>query len=89
MKKITILSLLVVSLLASCSSNEMAKNYGGTMTVTLPPNQKLLNVTWKDANLWYLTREMKVTDSLESYTFQEKSELGIQEGTVIFIESKK
>lgn len=89
MKKITILSLLVVSLLASCSSNEMAKNYGGTMTVTLPPNQKLLNVTWKDANLWYLTREMKVTDSLESYTFQEKSGLGIQEGTVIFIESKK
>lgn len=36
---------------ASCSRNERAKNFGGNMTITLPCQQKLVNITWKESEL--------------------------------------
>lgn len=88
MKKI-ILSIAVILSLASCTSNQMAKNWGGSMTVDLPAGQKLINVTWKEGgNLWYLSKPMSSTDSPETYTFKEKSNYGIQEGTVVIKETK-
>ena len=68
--------------------NSVAKYWGGTMTVDLPKGVKLINVTWKDTELWYFTREMKSEDLPETYTFQEKSPTGLLEGTVILRESK-
>lgn len=44
--------------------------------------------TWKDSDLWYLTKPMNSTDSAVSYTFKEKSSFGIMQGTYIIIESK-
>lgn len=72
----------------SCTENTRAKKFGGTMTVDLPPNTKLLNVTWKEGEMWYLCRPMREQEAPENYTFQEKSGLGIMEGKVIFTESK-
>jgi hypothetical protein len=66
----------------------MAKNFGGDVIYTLPKGEKLVNVTWKEAELWYLTKPMTANDSPESYTFREKSGWGLVEGTVTLVESK-
>jgi hypothetical protein len=88
MKKIFYLlsSFLVVISLSSCTQNEIAKKYGGTAIVKLPKGQKLVNTTWKEQNLWYLTRKMKEGEKPEQYFFKEESNFGVIEGTVIFQE---
>jgi hypothetical protein len=68
--------------------NVRTKNWGGTMTVQIVKGQKLVNVNWKDNQLWYLTRPMQSDDVAETYTFKEKSTLGALEGKVIFNETK-
>jgi hypothetical protein len=53
----------------------------------LEKNQKLVNVTWKEGDtLWYLTRTARSGETPETYTFKEKSSLGILDGQVILIE---
>jgi hypothetical protein len=54
----------------------------------LPSGQKLVIVTWKDDNLWVLTKPMTEKDVAETYTFQEESSFGILEGTYIITEKK-
>ncbi len=87
MKK-AILFLLILTLLVgvSCTKNRRAFTWGGKLTIDLPANQKLVIATWKDANLWYLTRPMRAGEVPETYTFKEKSEWGVREGTVTFVE---
>lgn len=88
MKKIIIV--LVVSVfIQSCTENMKAKNFGGSAEVSLPANQKLVNVTWKDDDLWYITRPMHPTDSAETYTFHEESSFGVWEGTYTIKEVKQ
>ena len=87
MKKLIFISIVAI-LFASCTKNEMAKNYGGTMTVNLPANTKLVNVTWKEDEIWYLTKPMNSADSAETYNFQEESSFGVWEGTVVLKELK-
>lgn len=70
-----------------CTDNNRARS-GGTMDFKLPPARKLINATWKDTELWYLTRPMRPDESPEVVIFQEKSPWGIREGRVNFIESK-
>lgn len=38
------------------TGNVIAKKIGGTATITLPHNQKLQLVTWKNDNMWVLYR---------------------------------
>lgn len=87
MKKV--LTLLVIAVaLVSCTQNQMAKNFGGTETITLEPGKRLVNVTWKgdkgSANLWILTKQD--TTKPTTYSFKEKSDAGILEGEVIIKE---
>lgn len=79
MKKIA----LIVStiLLASCTQNSRVKNWGGTGNLDLPKGQKLVTVTWKGEEMWYLTRPMTDKDSAVSYSFREESSYGMVEGT--------
>lgn len=77
---------LVVMMLSGCNSS--AKRWGGTTTVELPTNQKLVNVSWKDDSLWYLTRQMRDNEKAETFEYVEKSQHGIIEGKVIFSERK-
>jgi hypothetical protein len=84
MKKIIPISFLFIA----CTQNEKAKKWGGTAEIKLPKGQKLINVTWKDTDLWYLTRPMQATDSAVTYSFKEKSTYGIAEGTYIIHEEK-
>ena len=87
MKKLSIIAISVI-LFTSCTQNEIAKNYGGNLTVEIPKGQKLVNVTWKEDEVWYLTRPMDSTDKAETFIFQEKSSFGVWEGTIILKESK-
>jgi hypothetical protein len=86
MKRILII-LFVVFSLASCTENTRAKSFGGTMEVMLPQNTKLITVTWKENELWYLTRERNADESIDVYTFKEESTFGMMEGTVVLKEN--
>jgi hypothetical protein len=91
MKKLYIgivLALLLVTM-AGCTEQQRAKKWGGDYTVELPAGQKLVNVTFKDSDLWYLTRPMTEEDKAETYTFQEDSTWGVMEGTVTIKEHKE
>jgi hypothetical protein len=65
--------------LASCTENERARRFGGTEEVSLKPNEVVLNVTWKESEMWICTKD---TVSGVVY-FREKSAWGVMEGTVI------
>ena len=81
-------SIFVIFITTSCTENSRAKNYGGTATIDLPKGQKLITVTWKENDLWYLTKPMSATDVPETYSFKQESDFGIISGTVIINESK-
>ncbi len=87
MKKMLIIVVLSF-LVASCTENSRVKNWGGKASLELPKGQKLVNVTWKESELWYLTKPMTTSDSAETYYFQEESSWGMIEGTYIIVESK-
>ena len=66
-----------------CSdSPNVAKDIGGTSTVTLPPKTKVVLVTWKNNSMWMLTRPFRAGDKAEEYTYQELSTLGIIEARI-------
>lgn len=88
MKLKHILSILAVFALTACTQNERAKSFGGSVSVPLPAGQKLITATWKDHELWYLTRPMRAGEFPETHTMIEDSSWGIIEGKVIFSESK-
>jgi hypothetical protein len=87
MKKL-FLAIGVIAMLGSCTENSRVKNWGGDGTLTLPKGQKLVNVTWKETEIWYLTRPMTSQDSCQIYTFHESSSWGMMEGTYTIIETK-
>lgn len=78
MKKLFVLAL-GVAVLTSCTDNARARRFGGTEEVDLKPNEVVLNVTWKEAEMWICTQ-----DTVTGVTyFREKSAWGVMEGTVI------
>lgn len=88
MKKI-ILSLAVITVaLSSCTDNVRAKNWGGSMTIEVPPGNKVTNITWKKGDLWYSYRPFQEGESPVTQYFVEESSFGIMEGSVKFVESK-
>ncbi len=87
MKKKLIL-LLAASLLASCTDNMRARKFGGEVLYALPPGHKLVNVTWKDDDLWFVTRILRPEDTVETYAFCEKSSWGLLEGAITIVEAR-
>jgi hypothetical protein len=87
MKKVFLSLVLGMSLL-SCTENSRVKNWGGEGTIKLPKGKKLVNVTWKETEVWYLTRDMDSNDVAETYQFHEESSYGVIEGTYTIIETK-
>lgn len=88
MKKLFILAIAAIAF-TSCTENQRAKSFGGTANVNLEPNRKLVTVTWKEDQIWYLTRPMDSSEKAETYKFQEESSWGMIEGTVVISESKQ
>ena len=78
---------IIVCCLTGCQTT--TRYYGGDLTVELPANEKLEEITWKEESLWYLTRPMRDDEVAETHTFREKAEWGVFEGTVTVIEKKE
>ena len=88
MKKILLLATIIVAL-CSCTANQKARHFGGDLTVYLPFNEKLVNATWKETNLYYLTEPMDSNYVPKTKKFIEDSNWGLLETTVTFIERRK
>lgn len=74
--------------LLGCTEHGMARKFGGQMTVNLPKGQKLLEATWKESSLWYLTEPMDSDYEPKTKIFREDSRFGVWEGEITFIESR-
>ena len=85
MKKLLLGLFVLFMLVVGCTDNQRAKKYGGTQTIKLEVGQRVVNVTWKDASLWVLTKEDTIKPATV-YTFKEKSNLGIVEGKIVIVE---
>lgn len=73
--------LLFISMLSmtSCTKNYRVRMLGGTQEIGLKPNEVLVNITWKDNDMWVLTKD---TLTNVSY-FRESSSFGVWNGEVI------
>jgi|WetSurSiteA1Bulk_404760.scaffolds.fasta_scaffold04624_3 hypothetical protein len=72
----------------SCTDQQRAKKFGGTAKIEMEPGKKLVIATWKDANLWLLTRPAQPGEPVETYEFVESSSFGLLEGKILIIERK-
>ena len=71
-----VLGFLGMFLLSSCTEQIRARNFGGSTTVDLACGNKVVNATWKNVDLWVLTKPMKTEDTPEEYSFSEHSAWG-------------
>lgn len=68
-----------IMLTVGCTENASVREYGGTMEMKLNKNERFVNITWKENDLWIV-----VEDTVEhKFIFREKSRLGLAEGKVI------
>ncbi len=91
MKNLIKLTALIAILSLTACENQLAKTFGGKMTVELDKDQKLVNASWKtysesNTSLWLLTRVRKADEQPETYQYIEKSTFGVWEGTVTIVE---
>lgn len=80
-------TLLIVVIGYLVSEQARVKTLGGTMTTRLPAGRKLVNITWKENNVWVLTRPMHQGEEPETYDFAESSSLGLMQGKIVLVES--
>ena len=66
----------------------ITRSMGGTTKVQLEPGEKLLEVTWKGDNIWYLVEPMDSNYIPKTKVFKESSMFGTLEGKVIFYEKR-
>ena len=83
-----ILIVLMLCLAITSCDQKIARNFGGTTTIKLDPGQKLIEATWKESSLWYLTEPMESEYEPKTKVFKESSEWRALEGKVIFIETR-
>lgn len=48
-----------VLLVSSCTDNQRARAWGGTVDVQVTPGQKVIGATWKKSDLWIIHRPMR------------------------------
>jgi len=84
-----IIAITALLTLVACTENARVKNFGGTGELSVPADQKFVNVTWKENELWIVTRVRTAADTTyDTYRFQEESSWGMVEGTYIITEKK-
>lgn len=78
-----ILIVLTICLLTlSCTDNQRAKTWGGKGVIQLKPNERLINLTWKNADLWLFVED---TVTHKMY-LREDSSWGILNGSMEVIQ---
>ena len=89
MKKVVMQLMAMTAIaLSGCTENKRAKEYGGEMMIEVPKDRKVVTATWKDSQLWYLTRPRKQGERAETWVLQEKSNFGWMEGKIQFVEKE-
>ena len=87
---IIVIVIIVIIAFARCgSSQNRARNYGGDMEIVLEAGEKLEEITWKEDDLWYLTRPMREDEEPETHVFKADTVFGVWEGSVTIIETAK
>lgn len=76
------------AVLSGCTKQTWNRNFGGKMRIDLPPGQELMEATWKEDSLFYLTRPMTSNYVPVTKTFAESSPYGLLESTVEFVERR-
>lgn len=79
---------IIIAMFCGCTKNSRTKNYGGSMTITLPKGKRIVEATWKNSDLWYLTEQMDSDYTPKKKVFKEVSQWGVWEGEITFIESR-
>ena len=78
---------LFITLLA-CTDNQRTKVFGGDMTIPVPCDQVVFDVTWKGEDLWYATQPAGQGWRPEKKVFTEYSSYGLVQGRVTLVESR-
>ena len=78
---------LLLTLLA-CTDNQRSRAFGGTMTVQIPCDQQVFDVTWKGEDLWYATQPAPSDWKPEQKRFTEYSSYGLVQGRAVLMESR-
>ena len=79
--------MVAVLLLTSCE-NFAIRNFGGSQTIELEKGQRLVEITFKDNDLWILTEPMDSDYVPKTKTFYEDSNLGVMQGKITIIEQR-
>ena len=79
--------MLALVMLTSCE-NLVTRNLGGSQTINLEKGQKLVEITFKDNDLWILTEPMDSDYVPKTKTFYEDSNLGVMEGKITIVEQR-
>jgi hypothetical protein len=89
MRKIIFFAVIIsVSFFLLSCDHAISRKYGGSTTIKLPAGEKLIEVTWKDNSIWYLTEPMDNDYKPKTKIFREDSNYGVLEGEVKFIEKR-
>jgi hypothetical protein len=78
--KITLVVLLFTLFFNSCTKQDRIKNFGEEGVLDLPAGKKLVNLTWKESDMWILVRDMKEGETPEVYIFYDESSYGLMSG---------
>lgn len=87
MKKI-LGTIATILLLASCTSQSIARNFGGEVTIKIPSGYKVTSATWKDNDIFYFIELMEDDYTPKEKKFVESSSFGVWESEVTFVESR-
>lgn len=89
MKKATCLLMIFSAVgLAGCTENQRARSFGGKASVNVQKGQKVLDVAWKESDLWILTRPLREGEEAEVLTFKQDASFGWASGEVSILEQK-
>ena len=92
MKRVVVIvaCVMAVSGGTACTRMNRAQRWGFQETVILPAGRKLVNATWKDSNLWILTRPALAGESSDAeWAFDEHSSWGMLSGKIILKETPR
>lgn len=80
MKKLIAAIVAVVGLVGLTGCEQyVAKKFGGTAELKIPEGSRLVSVTWKLDNIWYLV----YFEETNTCYFNESTNMGVLEGSVV------
>ena len=86
----TLLTLALFTLAATaCTENIRARKLGGTAKIEVKTGHKVVGASWKQSDLWVLTRPMHAGEAPETLALTESSSWGVVEGHVLLVEREE